>query len=127
MIGVFYTGLLGDLQHSVAEIGWANLFITNDRARVMDFTDWYLQDPSCFLYKKSDPYTGIHSLIFPLETETWFAILASLLAVNVFFVFHSIFWGQQEVALDTLIIYEAAVTFTNSQNLTHYLPNEGLR
>lgn len=115
------------MQHSVSEIGWANLFITKERSKIIDYTDWYLQEPSCFLYRKSDPYTGIYLLVFPLEVQTWLAILALLPAVNLFFMFYSLLIGQSEVALDTLVIYQAAVTFMNSHNFTHSLPSHGIR
>ena len=31
----------GDLQHGVAEIGWANLFVTPDRMRIMGYSNLY--------------------------------------------------------------------------------------
>ena len=45
--GKNFTGLVGDLSNDFTDIGWANLFIRDDRRAIMDFTDTY-RDMSCF-------------------------------------------------------------------------------
>ncbi len=117
MVCSLLTGLLGDLQHSKAEIAWANLFITRDRLRIMDFSDWYLYDPSCFLFKQPKPYVGMLTLLFPLELETWFFILISLVILNLFNLIYSVVWKKP--SFSQLLMYHASVTFKESHYFSH--------
>lgn len=39
-----YTGLVGDLFNGYSDIGWANLFVNQKRAKMMDYTDAYAVD-----------------------------------------------------------------------------------
>ncbi len=55
------TGLAGDLQFGVAEIGWAHLFVSEGRRAAMDFTDAYLVEPFCFLAPRERPYQASHA------------------------------------------------------------------
>jgi hypothetical protein len=121
------TGLQGDLQHDLAEIGWGNLFMTTSRMRIMDFTDWYLHDPSCFVYKRPSPYAGIFSLVFPLENETWLFIAVLIAAVNLFFLLYTAVWKDRYVTIGRLVMYEASATFKVSHELTYSLPTFTLR
>ena len=41
----------GDLQHGVAEIGWANLFVTPDRMRIMGYSNLYHIEQSWYYTK----------------------------------------------------------------------------
>ena len=36
-----YTGLVGDLYNGFTDIGWANLFIRDERRAIFDYTDTY--------------------------------------------------------------------------------------
>ncbi len=125
-----HPGLLGDLQQGVAEIGWANLFVTKDRFSVMDFSNQYLTEPTCFLFKRPNPYSGIFSLVFPLRAETWFAILASLAAVAAFYRLHGTVLARYDsspLTFGKLMLYEASVSFRESNHYTHVKTTQSLR
>ena len=44
-----FTGLVGDLQNWWTDVGWANLFITPARAKYIDYTSSYRNDPGCLV------------------------------------------------------------------------------
>ncbi len=121
------SGLTGDLQHAVADIGWGNLFMTSFRMLIMDFTDWYLVDPTCFIYKRPKPYAGVFSLIFPLEKETWLFIFFMLVGVNLFYLLYSITWKDNTLTFSTLLLYETSVAFKVSHDMTYNLHTLTLR
>ncbi len=121
-------GLQGDLQHAVADIGWGNLFITSFRMLIMDFTDWYLLDEVCFIYKRPKPYAGVFSLIFPLEKETWLFIFLMLVGVNIFYSMYSFIWkNHYSLTFSSLFMYEVSVAFYASHAMTHKLPTMTLK
>ncbi len=119
-------GLLGDFQHSMAEIGWANLFVTRDRLDIMEFSDWYLSDPSCFLFKQLEPYSGISLLIFPLGSMVWTFGLISLVVVAFFYLLHYLVWPDH-FHVGELLLFEVAITFEVSQDSLHHVTTYALR
>ncbi len=120
------SGLIGDLQRGVAEIGWANLFVTRQRLRHMDLTGWYLVDPTCFLFRRREPYHGIYSFYFPLEGATWIGILVTLAVVAVFYLAHSLAWPSV-ISFGSSLLYEMSVLFKESHHKTHAMTTHGLR
>ena len=47
-----WSGLIGALQTGQADVGWANLFITEDRKAFIDYSDWYNSVTWCAMVKK---------------------------------------------------------------------------
>ena len=47
--GLTFSGMIGDLQRGMTDIGWANLFVNYERTKVMDYTVTYRTDLACFL------------------------------------------------------------------------------
>ena len=91
------SGLVGDLQHSVAEIGWANLYITQKRGRVIDYSDWYAVEEACFVFKQPKPLSDIYTLIFPFGRYVWSLFFISLTGIANFYLIHSLAWTQRLV------------------------------
>ena len=50
--GFMWDGVVGDLEAGLAEITWANFFVTPERAKVIDYTNWYLVEPNCFFVRR---------------------------------------------------------------------------
>lgn len=44
-----YTGLVGDLQSSRSDVGWANMFVQPFRKQLIDFTAPFKSDYVCFV------------------------------------------------------------------------------
>ena len=57
-----WSGLMGALQTGQADIGWANLFITEQRKELFDFTDGYNSDDWCAMVKKPGSYPKVKML-----------------------------------------------------------------
>ena len=121
------TGLIGDLQSGVAEIGWANMFATPARLAVMEISEWYSSEPMCFLFKRPRPYDGIYSLVFPLQEETWLFTFASLAVVAAYYILYSLIWRGEGATYDKLLLYLASVTFKESHGETHLPRSYALR
>ncbi len=86
----------------------------------MDFSDWYNVEPSCFLFRQPEPYSGIYLLVFPLRKETWLFGFASLAAIFFFYLAHSrVFASDTYWSFDMLLLYEASVTFKESDRHSH--------
>ncbi|XP_071523759.1 probable glutamate receptor [Panulirus ornatus] len=75
-----WTGLVGSLARQEADLGVANIFLSNNNNRrlVQDFTRFYDADVSCFLARKEPPLASWQSLALPFTLHTWLAILAGL-------------------------------------------------
>ncbi len=112
-------GLVGDLQHGIAEIGWANLYITPARGKVIDYSDWYTVEEFCFLFKKPDPFSGMHTLIFPLHEYVWLSMFVSLAAVGCYYLLQSLAWHPGHISFSNLLLYEASVVFKESHRYSH--------
>ncbi len=129
MINYYSVGipaLVGDLQQSMAEIGWAHLFVTRDRLDSIDFCDWYLSDPTCFLFKHVEPHSGLSLLIFPLNSMVWTFGLISLVVVAFFYLLHYLVWPDHFHVGD-LLLFEVAVTFEISQESLHHVTTYALK
>ena len=117
---------MGDFQRGVADIGWANLFVLPSREAAMDFSDWYLVDPSCFMIARKKPYSGIYSLIFPLDGMTWFLGLMSVLVVAAFYGIHARS-GLPSPSFDVLVMFIAQVALKESDKLANIWQTNSLR
>ncbi len=122
----FWTGIVGDLQQGVAEVGWANMFITAHRLRVIDFSDWYTVDPSCFLFKQPKPLSGILSLIYPFQKETWMFIFISVGGIFCYYLVYSR-TKPQDLSFTMLLLYGTSVIFKESDRETHKFYTHSLR
>ena len=85
-----WTGLVGELAYGHADVALASLDMTSDRARVTDFLDACPVDqPSTgFLVQRGfregpQLFSLVGSLLKPLETNVWWALLVSLLAMSI--------------------------------------------
>ena len=85
-----WTGLVGELAYGRADVALASLDMTPDRATVIDYLDGCPVDqPStAFLVRRGfretpQLFSLVGSLLKPLETNVWWALLVSLLAMSV--------------------------------------------
>ncbi len=111
----------------MAEIGWANMFINERRGAILDFTDWYLVEESCFLGRSPEPYVGIYTLLLPLEASVWLLGLASLGAIVAFYAVVSLTDVPPRAKFDSLVLYAICVAFRESHRSTYTMQGNGLR
>ncbi|XP_071547440.1 ionotropic receptor 21a-like isoform X2 [Panulirus ornatus] len=78
--GSSWNGMLGYMQRAEADIGAANVFITNinNRLEVADFSTPYDADMSCFLARQPPPLPRWQRIIYPFQMETWLALLVGI-------------------------------------------------
>ncbi|ROT70514.1 Variant Ionotropic Glutamate Receptor [Penaeus vannamei] len=77
-----WNGMMGLLHRAEAEIAAANLYVTSRRLSVLEYTDPYDSELSCFLTRTEPPLPRWHALAFPFHLWTWLALLLSLLATG---------------------------------------------
>ena len=46
-----FTGIVGDLLNGHSDIGWANMFFTQERSQIIDYSDPYNYDYGAFMVK----------------------------------------------------------------------------
>ena len=85
-----WTGLVGELAYGRADVALASLDMTPDRAAVIDFLDGFPVDQSTvgFFVRRIIPETLqlsslLSSLLKPLDTNVWWALLVSVLLLAV--------------------------------------------
>ncbi len=119
---------MGDFQRGIAEIGWANLYVTPKRFHIMDFSDFYVMEPACFLMPRPQPYSGAIILILPLDLRTWLFGIFTLITILVFYLFVSKSTiTADNWPFDVLLIYEAMVVFRESTVYTTKISSNHMR
>ena len=86
-----FTGLMGDLQRDKADIGWAQLFIIPNRAKIIDYTSAYDIDYLCYMLAKPPPLPPWTAVVLPFELSIWLCLLTSntlCVLLSVFFVWY---------------------------------------
>ena len=71
-------------QYGKSDIGSANLFITEERAKHVDYTKPYASDSACFFLRKPPPLPKWRDMIVLFQNETWLATLATFICAIVF-------------------------------------------
>ena len=71
-------------QYGKSDIGSANLFITEERARHVDYTKPYASDRACFFLRKPPPLPKWMDMIVLFQNETWLATLVTFLCAIAF-------------------------------------------
>ncbi len=126
-----FPGVFGDLQRGVAEIGWANLYVMEQRRDILEFTDWYLVEPTCVYMRRPTPHSGIYMylLLLPLDRTVWLSGLAALLSVAAFYSLQSCLWKDWAgtTSLYSLVLFGVSVTFSHSSDFAHRQQPRGLR
>ena len=80
-----WSGMIGELESRKADLVVADLVITSERARVVDFTMPFMNTGIALLYKR-EPYgytRGLFTLfVSPFEIYVWLCILAAYFTVS---------------------------------------------
>jgi len=80
-----WSGMIGELESQKADLAVADLVITSERARVVDFTMPFMNTGITLLYKR-EPYgynRGLFTLfVSPFEIYVWLCILAAYFTVS---------------------------------------------
>ncbi len=118
---------MGDLQWGIAEVAWGNLFITAERSKMIDYSDWYLVEPSCFLAQSPEAYSGIYTLLLPLEVPVWLCSLLALATVLSIYKFYASSDAYPAVNVGNLILFGLSVAMRESDKFTHKKQSVGLR
>ena len=121
------TGVVGDLQRGIAEIGWGNLYITPEREEFIDFSDWYLVEPSCFLAQSPGLYRGIYTLLLPLEAYVWLCSFLSVCLILTFYTFYAKTRYHPLVNLDELVLFGIGAPVRECHKLAHKKLSPSLR
>ncbi|XP_064114127.1 ionotropic receptor 21a-like [Macrobrachium nipponense] len=82
-----WTGLMGDLQHRRADIGVADLYIMEPYFAIIDMSIAYDIEYLCFVNVVPGPLPQWMALGAPFLLNAWIAVLISILAGMVLFVF----------------------------------------
>ena len=72
-------GIVGDLQLKKREFGFAQLLIMYHRSQVIDYSEPYDFDYSCFLLKKPKPLPQFYALGYPLTWDLWICITGKII------------------------------------------------
>ena len=99
-------------QYDKSDIGSANLFITEERARHVDYTIPYASDSACFFLQKPPLNPKWMDMIALFDTNTWLATLATFVGVIVFLMI--IYAILDPSKIFTIPIYMIAVLFDES-------------
>ncbi|XP_068229291.1 ionotropic receptor 21a-like [Palaemon carinicauda] len=75
-----WNGLMGIIQRGEAEVGVANLFISNVTLRMLvaDFSVPFDIEVSCFLSRLPKPLPKWERILYPFELTTWISIIAGM-------------------------------------------------
>ncbi|XP_066976705.1 ionotropic receptor 21a-like [Macrobrachium rosenbergii] len=75
-----WNGLMGIIQRGEAEVGVANLYITNVTLRMLvaDFSVPFDNEVICFLSRLPKPLPKWERILYPFEFTTWLSVLAGL-------------------------------------------------
>lgn len=76
-----YSGMVGELQKGVSEVGWLNLFIVPQQMEYIDYTAPYLIDYGGFMMLRPPALPQWQALTYPLHWQVWLATLASSLVM----------------------------------------------
>ncbi|XP_043230005.1 glutamate receptor-like [Amphibalanus amphitrite] len=77
----YWTGLVGDMVQRRAHFGMANLFITQPRSQIIDFSRPYDFEQACFVVWQPPPLPRWLALLRPFSASGW-AAAGALLAVS---------------------------------------------
>ena len=78
---------MGDLSNGFTDIGWANLFIRDDRRAIMDFTDTYSFHFTTFLVRKPQALPMWTAPIQPYGSVMWGACFITGIFIICFIMF----------------------------------------
>ncbi len=70
-----FTGLMGDLQRGVADVGWAQLFIIPNRVVIVDYTSAYDTDYLCYMVAKPEALPAWTAVVLPFEPIMWLSVV----------------------------------------------------
>ncbi|XP_037090457.1 ionotropic receptor 21a-like, partial [Pollicipes pollicipes] len=76
-----WSGLVGDLHYGRADVGMANLFISESKLEAIDMTTPYMTDYACYIAAVPPPPPRYLSLVRPLTWRTWLWTLGSFALV----------------------------------------------
>ncbi|KAK7027387.1 hypothetical protein SK128_013601, partial [Halocaridina rubra] len=84
-----WNGLMGSLQRGEADVGLANLFITNvnNRTAAVDFSAPFDTEVSCFLTRLPKPLPQWERILYPFDFTIWLIFLIGLLLSGPFLTF----------------------------------------
>ena len=71
-----WTGIVGTLQHELADFSM-DLTVTSGRAKVVEFTTVFIDEPIVILSSKPKPLPEYLSVVRPLEGESFYQSLFS--------------------------------------------------
>ena len=77
----YWTGLVGDMVQRRAHFGMANLFITQPRSQIIDFSRPYDFERACFVVWRPPPLARWLALVRPFSASGW-AAAGALLVVS---------------------------------------------
>ncbi|KAF0303835.1 Glutamate receptor [Amphibalanus amphitrite] len=78
----YWTGLVGDMVQRRAHFGMANLFITEPRSQIIDFSRPYDFEQACFVVWQPPPLPRWLALLRPFSISDW-ALVGAMLIVSV--------------------------------------------
>ncbi|XP_071544649.1 glutamate receptor U1-like isoform X2 [Panulirus ornatus] len=116
-----FTGLLGQVNRSQADVGVANLYVPQRQVNIIEYSAPYDTESSCFLVRSEPPLPRWQALAFPFQKWTWLAILACLVTSGpllYLLVLAAATCGQELVRLQTLTstcYYTFAMHFSEPQ------------
>ncbi|KAK4292077.1 hypothetical protein Pmani_035125 [Petrolisthes manimaculis] len=77
----FYSGVIGSVQKYEADFS-LNVAFTGDRARVIDYTLGYFNDPLTFCTTPPRPLTQALALVRPFQPQVWVSLGSTLVVVG---------------------------------------------
>ena len=99
-------------QYGISDLASANLYITHERNKHIDYTKPYHTDSSCFFFKKPPLNPKWMDMVVLFQMETWIATLATFLICIFFLMIAYSFIDKSKVSV--VPIWMVAVMFDES-------------
>jgi len=111
----------------LADVGWAGLFVAENRRGIVDFTNWYNLDNVIFMtLKPAGHQDGILALTRAFDWATWLSLLV-VFALGILLIVCVDFIGISHYKGGKPVLYAAAVALGQSQKRTSETSRSGLR
>ncbi|XP_064116666.1 probable glutamate receptor [Macrobrachium nipponense] len=107
-----WTGIVGDLQHNRADFSLI-VGLIDSRAKVMDFSDWYIYDRYALISLKLQPLARYLSFVKPFTGVMWIAVFLSTVVLGFALWLITRPWtsisGDQGLSISTSFFYTCEV------------------
>jgi len=128
-----WTGIVGELTNGSADMAIADLTVTKERGKAIDFSIPFMKGGITILSKKVLPQEFYVSFLDPFTTEVWILIAVSYIILGIIFVVLKINQKKKKSKISVLSIPILKITLTiftiflacfYAANLSHFLKHQ---